>query len=251
MTHLSSLTLDHTMIEMIDLMSHLSKSPHKSLKHIDFQGTYIGDAISHIGAVMTSQLICIILRKTDLSERHIEILSEHLPNAPHLQILDLSDNAIGESISVLTQHLKHCKQMKVLRLEETQLEENHIEALIVFLTSWSVDLLELKLSDNVVGNNVTALSSYLQHCQHLQVLDLRCTSLDDNHIESISAVLPQTLQELSLSGNAVGGSLVCLMDSPAALSAAYRVMVRRLSANRCRCGGIRAKLTSLVSPVST
>ena len=220
LTHLSSLTLFQATIDMTDLLSHLSSSRHKSLKHVDFRMTpigdaisHIGDAISHIGAVMTSHLTCLKLIETNLSESDIEILStKHLPNTPHLQVLDLSNNAIGESISVLTQHLQHCTAMQALRLNYISLQHNHIETLITFLSSWSVDLSELDLSNNAVGGNITGLSNYLQHCRQMEVLGLVNTQMNEKD-KAISVVLPQTLLELDLSANVVGDSLTCLITS--------------------------------------
>ena len=212
LAHLSSLTLFQTRIDRTDLLRHLSSSPHKSLRHVDFTFTGIGDAISHIGAVMTTHLTCLILYGTDLSESRIEILSKHLPNAPHLQVLDLSGNAIGASISVLTQHLQHCTAMQALRLGNTRLQHNHIETLITFLASWSVYLSELNLSKNAVGGNITGLSNYLQHCRQMEVLRLAYTEMSEKDIEAISA-LPQTLLKLGLHNNVVGDSLTCLITS--------------------------------------
>ena len=225
LTHLSTLALNYTNIDMTDLLSYLSTSPHRSLKHVDFDDTPIGDAISHIGAVMTSHLTCLILCYTGLRESHIEILSKHLPNAPHLQLLDLTGNAIGESIIVLIQHLQHCTAMQALRLG-TKLQHNHTETLIAFLSSWSVDLLELALSSSAVGGNITEFSKYLQHCKQMQMLDLICIGINEKDIEAISVVLPQTLLHLALSANAVGDSLDCLITSLQHCETADTVMVR-------------------------
>ena len=213
LTHLSTLKLYRTGIDMTDLLSHLPTYPCMSLRHVDFTHTPIGDAISHIGAVMTTYLTCLVLDDTHLSESHIEILSKHLPNAPHLQVLDLSHNAIGGSISVLTQHLQHCTAMQALRLQRIKLHHNHKETLIAFFSSWSVDLLELDLSHSAVGGNGTELSNYLQHCRQMEVLNLEGIWMNEKDIEAISVVLPQTLLKLILAYNVVVDSLTCLIRS--------------------------------------
>ena len=144
-SNLTTLILQSTKIDMSDLLSHLSRSRHKSLRHVDFRYTPIGDAISDIGAVMTPHLTCLILRGTQLTEPHVELFSEYLSHAPNLMMLDLSDNAVGDSISVLTQHLRLCKQLQVLKLKRVNLNGTHIKPLSAFLSNMSA-MLELEIS---------------------------------------------------------------------------------------------------------
>ena len=205
------------MSDLCDLLSLLSRSSPKSLTHhIDLSSSTF--AISDIGAVMTSHLTCLILRKAHLEESHIKILSGHLPDAQHLRLLDLSHNEIGDinSISALTQNLKYCQQMQRLRLANTNLKQKHIETLIDFLSSWPAKLLELDLSANDVGDAFSALRIYLQQsqqCKQMQLLNLCSCLLKEDHISTIKAALPQTLLKLDFSVNVVGDSLTCLINS--------------------------------------
>ena len=144
------------------------------------------------------------LCSASVNKDHIQLLSEFLPQASNLQVLDLSDNTVGMAVQSLTQQLQHCTQLTTLNLHNASLEVDHIKILSELFPEVS-NLQVLDLSDNTMGIAIGHLTQQLQHCTKLTTLNLHNTRLKEDHIKILSEVFPKVsnLQVMDLSDNTV------------------------------------------------
>ena len=178
-----------------------------NLKVLDLSDDTVGMAIGPLTHQLQhcTKLTTLNLRKTNLKEDHIKILSELFPKVFNLQVLDLSDNTVGMAIEPLTQQLQHCTNLTTLNLHNAGLKEDHIQILSELFPRVS-NLQVLDLSDNTVGMAIGSLTQQLQHCTQLTTLNLHNASLKEAHLKILSELLPKVsnLQVLDLSRNTVG-----------------------------------------------
>ncbi|XP_072015323.1 NLR family CARD domain-containing protein 4-like [Amphiura filiformis] len=202
------------------LLSQLSAST--SLRHVEFTGCYIGDAITDIVTILTlprthHPVSCLILRDecVGLGREGLGIqLSAAFHGIPsNLKRLDLSGNAVN--IASLVRILQCCPHLQVLCLSEVGLKAKDIKTLSNHLCG---TLLELDLSTNYVEDSIAPLTAALLHCKKLERLSLQRTGLNKDKIKTLSELFSSTtnLIELDLGWNWIeerpGESIESLVD---------------------------------------
>ncbi|XP_072015826.1 NLR family CARD domain-containing protein 4-like [Amphiura filiformis] len=137
-----------------------------------------------------------------------------IPVATNLHKLEVKDSWHGKGIAIgpIVEQLQHCPKFNSLKLSNAGLKKDHIKTLSKFLSKIP-NLQELDLSFNTVGKAIAHLVEQLQHCTKLISLDLRVARLKEDHIKTLSELLPKvpSLQKLILSTNTVGMAIVPLV----------------------------------------
>uniref|UniRef100_A0A8C1FYI8 NACHT, LRR and PYD domains-containing protein 3-like n=1 Tax=Cyprinus carpio TaxID=7962 RepID=A0A8C1FYI8_CYPCA len=161
-----------------------------------------------------------LLADCNLTGQCCESLSSSLQSSNSLRELDLSNNDLqGSGVKLLSIGLKssHC-QLNILRLTSCKLTGQCCKSLSSFLQS-SKSLRELDLSNNdLQDSGVKLLSDGLKspHCQ-LNILRLSRCMVTEEGCSFLALALssnPSHLQELDLSYNHPGESLVELLSDP-------------------------------------
>ncbi|XP_056330409.1 NACHT, LRR and PYD domains-containing protein 3-like isoform X1 [Danio aesculapii] len=144
-------------------------------------------------------------------------------NPEHLRELNLSENKLRDSVTLLTALLEdpHCKLEK-LGLSDCGLTEEGCAALASALISNPEHLRELNLSENKLGDSVTLFSALLEDpfCQLEKLWLIDCGLTDEGCVALASALIsnPEHLGYLDLSWNKLSkstGKLFSVMkDNP-------------------------------------
>ncbi|XP_056330045.1 NACHT, LRR and PYD domains-containing protein 3-like [Danio aesculapii] len=156
------------------------------------------------------------LRDCGLTDEGCAALASALRSNPeHLRDLNLSENNLGDSVTLLSAVLEdpHCKLEK-LGLRDCGLTGEGCAALTSALRSNPEHLRDLNLSRNKLGDSVTLLSAVLEdpHCK-LEKLWLSYCGLTDEGCAALASALrsnPEHLRELNLSFNKLGDSVTLL-----------------------------------------
>ena len=114
---------------------------------------------------------------------------------------EIGDEGIDNMEAIVT------SQLEYLRLQNSALKEKHIEKLASFLTQ-AVNLTELHLVDNTVGESISPLIEHLNRCVKLQVLGLVSTRLQDEGVTKLAENFEKlpNLEWLELDDNKIGNS---------------------------------------------
>ncbi|KAL1261223.1 hypothetical protein QQF64_009050, partial [Cirrhinus molitorella] len=197
------------------LASALRSNP-EHLRYLDLSDSKLGDSVALLSAVLKDprcKLNILWLSDCGITDEGCAALTSALRSNPeHLRHLDLSDNKLGNSVSLLSDVLKdpQCK-LKTLWLSRCGITDEGCAALTSALRSNPEHLRDLDLSENKLGNSVNVLCAALEdpHCK-LERLWLSDCGITDEGCAALTSALrsnPEHLRDLDLSGNKLGNSV--------------------------------------------
>ena len=79
--------------------------------------------------IFTDRLHTLVLGNINLTAKHTAAIARSLHQAPSLRILDLSENPLGEGVSVLTQHLSRVPHLEMLLLVNVKMTRQQVNDL--------------------------------------------------------------------------------------------------------------------------
>nr|XP_021326497.1 NACHT, LRR and PYD domains-containing protein 12-like [Danio rerio] len=210
-----------TEMDCAALASALRSNP-SDLRVLNLSRNILVDSVSLLSAVLEdpcSKLEKLWLRYCDLTDEGCAALASALKSNPeHLRDLNLSENKLGDSVTLLSAVLEdpHCK-LKTLWLYNCGLTDEGCAALALALRSNPEHLRDLDLSVNKLRDSgIKLLSPLLEdpHCK-LEKLWLSDCGLTDEGCAALASALrsnPEHLTELNLSKNKLGESDVKLLS---------------------------------------
>nr|XP_021326503.1 ribonuclease inhibitor-like [Danio rerio] len=208
------------------LASALRSNP-EHLRELNLSRNKLGDSVTLLSAVLEDphcKLEKLWLYNCGLTDEGCAALASALRSNPeHLRELNLSENKLGDSVTLLSAVLEdpQCK-LETLWLSNCGLTDEGCAALASALRSNPEHLRYLNLSGNNLGDSVTLLSAVLKdpRCK-LEKLWLSNCGLTDEGCAALASALrsnPEHLRVLSLSGNNLSTStkklLFHLKDKP-------------------------------------
>jgi Leucine-rich repeat (LRR) protein len=127
-----------------------------------------------------------------------------LPATSHLELLDLSGNALGDGgVDALAAALPDLRSLATLRLGSVRLSPRGACALSAALPMMRA-LAELRLDGNALGNEgASAVATALAALPHLRYLDLSNCRICDSGAVALAAAFPLHLEALLLRLNAI------------------------------------------------
>ena len=178
--HLKELHLDDTQMgeEEVTALAHSLQNV-TQLSKLELSNNPLGHGISELAKHLHSvpHLKELHLDDTQMGEEEVTALAHSLQNVTQLSKLELSNNPLGHGISELAKHLHSVPHLKQLYLNDTQMCEEKVTALVHVLV-YVRKLMVLSLDDNPLGRGVTELIKCLRRSlSEVRVLSLRKVQL--------------------------------------------------------------------------
>ena len=178
--HLKKMHLDDTQMgeEEVTALAHSLQNV-TQLSKLELSNNPLGHGISelakHLHSVPHLEGLC--LNDTQMCEEEVTALAHSLQNVTQLSKLELSNNPLGHGISELAKHLHSVPHLEGLYLNDTQMCEEEVTALVHVLVyvPCTRRLKVLSLDDNPLGRGVTELIKCLR--SSLQLSQVRHLSL--------------------------------------------------------------------------
>ncbi|XP_073674149.1 NACHT, LRR and PYD domains-containing protein 12-like [Garra rufa] len=193
------------------------RSDPSNLRNLYLSYKILGDSGVKLLSVVLEDPRCKLekleLRNCGVTDEGSAALASALRSNPsHLRELDLTENELQNSVTLLSAVLEdpHCKLEK-LELRNCGITDEGCAALASALRSNPSHLRELYLSGNKLGNSVNLLSAVLEDSRcKLQILWLSDCGITDEGCAALASALrsnPSHLRKLNLSGNKLGNSV--------------------------------------------
>ena len=140
-----------------------------------------------------------------MGKQECQLLATTLKYVDKLRILWLSRNPLGHGISELAKHLHSVPHLERLFLDDTQMGEEEVIALVHSLKNLT-QLSLLDLSYNPIGHGINELAKHLHSVPHLNWLHLHNTQMGEEEVTALAHSLKNVTQlsELDLSSNPLG-----------------------------------------------
>ena len=178
--HLKELHLDDTQMgeEEVTALAHSLQNV-TQLSKLELSNNPLGHGISELAKQLhfVPHLKELHLDDTQMGEEEVTALAHSLQNVTQLSKLELSNNPLGHGISELAKHLHSVPHLKQLYLNDTQMCEEEVTALVHVLV-YVRKLMVLSLDDNPLDRGVTELIKCLRRSlSEVRVLSLRKVQL--------------------------------------------------------------------------
>ena len=155
-----------------------------------------------------------ILELSDVLMEHVTFsdLANSLRHVPHLEVLSVSRNRLGTSISALADNLEYVPQLTRLELRETHMDEDGGRALSNRLQSLP-KLEVLDVSHNPLGSAVTMIAETLCKATCLTELNMTDTKMGAEEATALgrSLMFLQNLTTLSVGSNQLAQGVSALV----------------------------------------
>ena len=162
--HMKYLCLDDTQMgeEEVTALA-LSLKNVTQLSKLVLSNNPLGHGVSELAKHLHSvpHLKVLGLHNTQIGEEEVTALALSLKNVTQLSVLYLSNNPLGHGVSELAKHLHSVPHMKYLCLDDTQMGEEEVTALVHVLV-YGPKLNSLSLYKNPLGRGVTELIKCLR-----------------------------------------------------------------------------------------
>ena len=129
------------------------------------------------------------LSSTNLVPVDIIMIANDIVSCPHLKVLELSRNNIGNSCSALCKSLVRFRELTALHLSHCKLRNKGLNMLVPCFSGLT-SLKALYLSENMITLKGTyTLSKELRHLPNLLTLDVSCNPIGDLGVLALCAAL--------------------------------------------------------------
>lgn len=174
----------------------------------------LGSSVRCLAANLRHVQQLTILELSDVLMEHVTFsdLANSLRHVPHLEVLSVSRNRLGTSISALADNLEYVPQLTRLELRETHMDEDGGRALSNRLQSLS-KLEVLDVSHNPLGSAVTMIAETLCKATCLTELNMTDTKMGAEEATALgrSLMFLQNLTTLSVGSNQLAQGVSALV----------------------------------------
>ena len=158
------------------------------------------------------QLEKLDLNDTQTGEEEVTALAHSLKNVTQLSQLDLSNNPLGKGISELAKHLHNVPHLKELHLDDTQMGEEEVTALVRALV-YLPELVFLYLDKNPLGRGVTELIKCLRSNPRSFDLHLREVQLTEKEATELCTLTNERYMFLSTDYHVSFSFVICIINA--------------------------------------
>ena len=189
--HLERLYLNATQMgeEEVTALAHSLKNV-TQLSVLNLSNNPLGHGVSELAKYLHSvpHLDWLYLNDTQMGEEEVTALAHSLKNVTQLSELHLSNNPLGHGKSELAKHLHNVPHLKELSLNDTQMGEEEVTALVRALV-YLPELNSLRLAKNPLGRGVTELIKCLKSSPaRLSIPDLEQVQLTREEATELCAL---------------------------------------------------------------
>lgn len=174
----------------------------------------LGSSVRCLAANLRHVQQLTILELSDVLMEHVTFsdLANSLRHVPHLEVLSVSRNRLGTSISALADNLEYVPQLTRLELRETHMDEDGGRALSNRLQSLP-KLEVLDVSHNPLGSAVTMIAETLCKATCLTELNMTDTKMGAEEATALgrSLMFLQNLTTLSVGSNQLAQGVSALV----------------------------------------
>ena len=161
-----------------------------NLYELDLSGNILHSAVGDLAKNLhhLPQLTKLDLSDVDMGDKECRLLAESLKFVRKLQLLNLSNNPLGQGICELATHLPSVPHLTKLNLEHTQMGEREVTAVARPLKDLP-ELERLELSHNPLGRGVSELTQHLSSITQLRDLGLKDVKMTKKEASELCAAV--------------------------------------------------------------
>ena len=152
------------------------------------------------------------LNDTQMGEEEVTALALSLENVTQLSKLDLSNNLLGKGIIELAKHLHNVPHLKQLHLDDTQMGEEEVTALVRALV-YLPELFFLYLDKNPLGRGVTELIKCLRSNPRSLDLHLTEVQLTEKEATELCTLTNEKYMFLSTDYHVSFSFVICIINA--------------------------------------
>ena len=189
-----------------------------SLEKLWLNGNYLGSSIVVVVNALKEISTLKELALNDNKNRSEELafaLASVIEHNELIEMLLLRDNNLNDlGVIEIAQSLCKSSTLKCINLQSNNITEKAAEALASVISS-NTRLEELYLGNNQLQLGVIKIANALKNISSIKVLDLRNNNINEQATNELAAVIRanNSLEELCLSGNYLGSSIVVVVNA--------------------------------------
>ena len=173
-------------------------------------GHWISELAKHLHNV--PHLKELDLRDTQMGEEEVTALAHSLKNVTQLSKLDLSNNPLGHGVSELAKHLHSVPDLEHLHLNDTQMGEEEVTALVRALV-YLPELFFLYFDKNPLGRGVTELIKCFRTNPRRFDLDLCMVQLTKEEATELCTLANERDSFLSTDYHVSFSFVICIINA--------------------------------------
>ena len=184
------------------------------LSELDLSNNPLGHGISELAKHLhrVPHLKRLRLDNTQMGEEEVTAIAHSLKNMTQLNKLDLSKNPLGHGISELAKHLHNVPHLKRLLLNDTQMGEEEVTAL-VHGPLYIPELILLWLDKNPLGRGVTELIKCLRSGPRLPGLSLKQVQLTKKEATELSTLAKERNNTVLTDYHVSFSFVICIINA--------------------------------------